>query len=618
MKNSQLSNKDRIFIGINWEQNSTACLMVNGKILGSASEERFSKIKNDERYPKKAIDYLINKHNINKTYIEKVCVISRYWSPFYNLIRHYTNFTIEDYIKEQEEIWYERIYNKKNVSFLNVFKKKIDLNQYPGKNYWKKIVNNLNFNKKYNKKNNLINYGKEIRSEVIIKHLKISKDKIEFIDHSYGHAAYAYCSGINNGKKSTVITVDAYGDDINYSCYKFYKKNNKIVSKKIVNGSNFIIGRLYRYITLLLGFKPNEHEYKLMGMAPYSKSKYFSKLLKTFEEMQEVKKLIFKFKKKPKDMYFDIKNKINGNRFDVICGALQKYTENLLINWIKNCIKITKFKKVCIAGGVAMNVKANLELSKLKEIENLYVPPSPDDSSQAMGACYAYSIINNILPKPINNAYLGYDIESKKVEKIIRKKIKNKYILFKKNINKKAANFLNDGLVLCRAVGKAEFGARSLGNRSILASPKNPEVKKTINEKVKGRDFWMPFAASVLDKYSKKYFFLNFSSQGYKYMTNCVETKNIGKKNLKAAIHPYDETCRPQIVTKKDNSEYYDLITQFGKISKTYGLLNTSFNIHGKPIVNDELDAFEIFRKTDLDGIIFPNLLIMKKDSISK
>ena len=103
----------------------------------------------------------------------------------------------------------------------------------------------------------------------------VSRDKIEFIDHSFGHAAYAYCSGTYNGKKSTVFTVDAWGDDINYSCYKFQKKGKKVIASKISSGGEFIIGRLYRYITLLLGFKPNEHEYKLMGMAPYSKEIYF-------------------------------------------------------------------------------------------------------------------------------------------------------------------------------------------------------------------------------------------------------------------------------------------------------------------------------------------------------
>ena len=603
--------KTGVLIGINWEQNSTACLMINGRVIGCSSEERFSRIKNDERYPKKAIDYLLKEHSIHKDQIKKICVISKQWSPIYSLIRHYTKFSIEDYIKEQNEIWYPRIFKKKKVSFLKVFKKKIDFDQFPGKKYWVNVVKQINKNDKLNNKNKILEYGKKIRSDVIFRHLGITRKNIEFIDHSFGHAAYAYCSGLNNGKKSMVFTIDAWGDDVNYSCYKFHKIGQKIIAKKISSGGDFIIGRLYRYVTLLLGFKPNEHEYKLMGMAPYSKEHYYNKLLKNFHKMQEVRKLKFKFLRKPKDMYFTIKKIIDGKRFDVICGALQKYTENLLLKWINNCLSNSRLNNICLAGGVAMNVKANLEISKLKKVKNIYVPPSPDDSSQAMGACYAYSILNNLPVHKISNAYLGYEIKNNTLKYLDKKKLKN-YKIYKKNINKIAAKYLNKDKILCRAVGKSEFGARSLGNRSILASPSKIEVKKAINEKVKGRDFWMPFAASAIDKYSKDYFKLNSKDLTYKYMTNCVETKVLGRQKLKAAIHPYDKTCRPQIVSKKDNPEYYDLINEFGKLSKTYSLLNTSFNIHGKPIINNNQDAFKVFEETDLDGIIYPDLLIIK------
>ena len=610
MKNYN-QNKDEILIGINWEQNSTACLMINGRIVGCSSEERFSRIKNDERYPKNAIDYLLKEYSINKNFIKKVCVISKQWSPIYSLVRHYTNFSIDDYIKVQNKFWYPRLFKKKNISFLKVFKNKIDLKQFPGKNYWRKVVRDLNKKNIFRDKKKIIIYGKKIREEVIFKHLGIPKNKIEFIDHSFGHAAYAYCSGLHNGKNSTVFTIDAWGDDINYSCYKFQKKGKKVCTSKISSGGEFIIGRLYRYITLLLGFKPNEHEYKLMGMAPYSKELYYKNLLQKFEKIQVVKNFKFKFVNKPKDMYFTIKKIIDGNRFDVICGALQKYTENLILEWVSNCVSKTKYNNISLAGGVAMNVKANLELSKLKKIKNVYVPPSPDDSSQAMGACYAYSILNNKPVHKIENAYLGYEIKNDLFKYINKEELKN-YKIYKKNINKIAARYLHDGKILCRAVGKSEFGARSLGNRSILASPSNIETKRIINEKVKGRDFWMPFAASVINKYSNTYFKLNSSQSLYKYMTNCVETKSLGYEKLKAAIHPYDKTCRPQIVSKNDNPDYYDLISEFGKLSNTYSLLNTSFNIHGKPIVNSERDAFKIFKETNLDGIIYPNLLILK------
>ncbi len=611
--------ENNYIIGVNWEQNSTVSIMCDGSILESVSEERFSRIKNDERYPKLAMDYLKKKYGLSKNNIFAVCMISKYWSPVYSLIRHYTNFSIDDYIKEQNEIWYKRIYENKKISFLKVFKNKIDINQYPGKFFWKKIIKKIKNDSSILKKERILKFGQNIRKDVISKHLGVEKDIIHFIDHSFGHAAYAYCSGNQNGKNSTVLTIDAFGDFINYSCYKFSKKKGQILFKKIISGNDSIIARLYRYTTLILGLKPNEHEYKLMGMAPYSKEIYYYEIFEKFKKIQNINKLRFKYLRRPKDMFFSIKKIFDGKRFDNICGGLQKYTEYLIIKWVINCVKFTKYKNICLAGGVAMNVKANFELSKMKEIKNVFIPPSPDDSSQAMGACYAFALKNkkiNYSIKKIDNAYLGYDISFSDNNFLLRNIKKNsKYIIIRKNINFISAKLLKKNLILCRAVGKAEFGARSLGNRSILANPNENELKKEINEKVKGRDFWMPFAASVINTHSKEYFKFYSNVNDYQYMTNCLETNKIGKKKFKAAIHPYDETCRPQIVYKDINKDYYNLINCFGKMTGTYGLLNTSFNIHGKPIVNSAKDAFEVFKKTNLDGLILPNCLILKKEN---
>ena len=152
-----------------------------------------------------------------------------------------------------------------------------------------------------------------------------------------------------------------------------------------------------------------------------------------------------------------------------------------------------------------------------------------------------------------------------------------------------------------------------MGNRSILANPTLLENKNKINKSIKSRDFWMPFAATVLEEHSYKYFKFIQHKSLYKYMTNCVRSNNLGKEKLCAAIHPQDKTCRPQILRKSDNKEYYDLINCFGKISGVYGLLNTSFNIHGMPIVNNLSDAFNVLKSTELDGLVIPGALIIKK-----
>ena len=193
--------------------------------------------------------------------------------------------------------------------------------------------------------------------------------------------------------------------------------------------------------------------------------------------------------------------------------------------------------------------------------------------------------------------------------------LKKGYKIIEKNHIKKAAKLLQLNMILGRFCGDAEFGARALGNRSILANPNNLEVKNKINDKIKSRDFWMPFAASVPEKYANKYFDLDSSLESYKYMTNCANTTDTGQIKLAAAIHPYDKTCRPHIIKKGDNNEYEKLIIEFGKITGTYALLNTSFNQHGYPIINTLDQAVDILKKSNLDGLILSDCLIVKDAS---
>ena len=610
-----MTNNRNIIIGINWEQNSTAAIMINNQLVGCVSEERFSNVKNDERYPKRAIDWLIKNFKVKKHEIKSVNFISNFWSPTYSLIRHYSKFNTEDYIREQKEVWYPRIYKKKKISQIKVFQKKIDINQYPGKKYWKKYVSYLKKNNDHGSEIKILDLGKKIRSEVVCKHLKIPKENINFIDHSTGHAAYAYFSKKNKSKKTLVLTLDAFGDHVNYSARIInINDNNTLASKKIVEGNNFIIGRLYRYVTLILGLKPNEHEYKVMGLAPYCKPNYSKKIINIFEKFQKVKGIKFFYIKKPKDFYFEIKKCLDGQRFDTIASGLQTYTENLIIEWIKNLVKKTKINNICLAGGVSMNVKSNMLISKISKKIDLFVPACPDDASQAMGACYA-QLLNkgekNFRNSFIDNAYLGP--KSSELSKTMKLKLKKKgYKVVEKNYIKKAAKLLQSNMILGRYCGDAEFGARALGNRSILANPNNLEVKNKINDKIKSRDFWMPFAASVPEKYAKKYFYLDSNLESYKYMTNCVNTTVIGRDKLAAAIHPYDKTCRPHIIKKGDNDNYENLILEFGKITNTYALLNTSFNQHGYPIINTLSQAINILQKSNLDGLILSNCLIFK------
>lgn len=617
-------NKNNYIIGINWEQNSTACLFNNGKLLGSLSEERISRVKNDERYPKAAIDFLISEHNVSVEEIEAVCYISKAWAPGHILARHYTNFTISDYIKEQKELWYPKIFEgKDSMSMLNVFESKLDLDQYPGKEYWKEIVQSLDGTSAHASDKSLEELGQKIRSDVVKLHIGIDHEKIHFLDHSFGHAAYAYYSCRDQRKPKLVITLDAFGDHVNYSAHIFKRDSqNKVSNSLVTKGDNFIIGRLFRYTTLLLGLKPNEHEYKVMGLAPYCKKKYYKDLLDKLHDIQKVEDLNFVYTNRPKDMYFSFKELYEGERFDTIAGALQGYTEDLISTWVGNLVKETGLRDLCFAGGVAMNVKSNMVISKLNSIDSLHVPPSPDDSSQAMGAVYSYLHNKNISSdtyEPIvslESAYLGCEPNNNSDDLTEAELERAGYVIKKDNISHRAAQILASNLVIGRISGKEEFGARALGNRSILANPGNVEIKIKINEKIKDRDFWMPFACSILESKAEEYLDLDVPRSSYSFMTNCCFSSEAGKKLIPAALHPYDQTCRPHLVLKESNEGYEALINDFASITGIYAVLNTSLNLHGLPIASSLKDAIHVFVESDLDAILTESYIAIKPDII--
>ncbi|WP_041712427.1 carbamoyltransferase C-terminal domain-containing protein [Afipia broomeae] len=620
----------RYVVGINWEQNSTAALFCDGQLLGCLSEERISRVKNDERYPRHAIDYLLKEHKVSIGDIEAVAFVSDAWAPGYILTRHYTTFSIDDYISEQKRIWYPRIFeNNTSVSQLDVFENKLDIDQFPGRDFWKQVIEDYHGGSGHASDVDQIAQGKAVRRKVVSRHLKLPEEKVFFFDHSFCHAAYAFYATCNDDKPRLVLTLDAFGDFVNYSARVMQRvrsgDNLPVVKERLVaSGGNFIIGRLYRYVTLILGLKPNEHEYKVMGLAPYCKARYFERLLNKFRRFQKVVGCDFEDVERPRDTYFSIKELVDGERFDAISGALQAYTEELVVDWVKNCVAETGVHDVCIAGGVAMNVKANMLVSDIPTVSSLSVPPSPDDSSQAMGAGYAYYHLLNkngggaISISPFSTPYLGRVPVSENDGKSWAQyetllEARGYKILRQENLAAPAAQLLASKKVIGRIVGREEFGARALGNRSILADPRDPSIKKIINEKIKDRDFWMPFACSVPAEYADRYLELGSPHENYAYMTLCCPSTREGASvSIPASVHPYDETCRPHILGNGSNSGYEALINEFGKITGTFALLNTSLNLHGLPIASSMDDALHVLFESDLDALLTEEFLAVK------
>ncbi len=616
----------RYVLGINWEQNATAALLQDGKVIGCLSEERVSRVKNDERYPKEAINCLLKDHGVDVEDLDAVCFVSDNWAPGYILTRHYTKFSIADYIEEQKLIWYPRLFEgNRSVSQLQVFKQRIDVAQFPGPAFWNPVIADYEGNSAHASDTSQAEMGKAIRRKVVVSHLGIDESRVFFFDHSFCHAAYAYYATCHDDKPRLVLTLDAFGDFVNYSARVMQRVSPQdqgpVSEKLIASGGNFIIGRLYRYVTLILGLKPNEHEYKVMGLAPYCKPRYFQTLLEKFRRFQRVNGCDFEDLEKPRDTYFTIKDILDGERFDSISGALQAYTEELVVQWVTNCIERTGVTDVCIAGGVAMNVKANMLVSEIPSLTSVVIPPSPDDSSQAMGAAYAYyhklneTGAKRVAISSLDTPYLGRQpfergSDLRRCEDVLTSK---GYLLVREDLMQQTVALLADGMVVGRVAGREEFGARALGNRSILADPRNVAIKKVINEKIKDRDFWMPFACSIPMAHAERYLRLTAPLKSYAYMTLCCSSEpQSALHSISAAIHPYDETCRPHIVPKGSNPGYEALLEGFGELTGTFALLNTSLNLHGQPIASSMDDALHVLFESDLDALVTEHFLAVR------
>ncbi|EKR66057.1 carbamoyltransferase [Leptospira weilii str. 2006001853] len=595
-------------LGLSLGELSTAALMVDGHIVACVSEERFTRKKNDEVLPEKSIRYVLETGGITASDLDRVVVAGTELNVSTHIMRTYSSWKISDYIRSMDDYWYPKLYEKKDVDFYKVFKDKIDINQAPGPEKWKKLLKNI---KGYYSTKDWPHY-KVFLHDYFYSILGRTDIPIVHLDHHTCHAAYAYWGSICRGEDVLTLTADAYGDGLS-STISVIKKDGGLKRVHELGSNEFTLARLYRYVTLILGMKPNEHEYKVMGLAPYAKEEILKKPYEVFSSTMQVNGLSMVYKNKPKDYYYWFRERLNGSRFDGIAGGLQKYTEEIVLKYISNALKSKKKTKLAYSGGVSMNIKTNMLLHEESVLKELYVPGSGGDESLAIGACYAYmdQEIGSRELTPLANLYLGPDMDVKEEATVVSEARKQ---FFVKEYNPTlAAQMLAKGFAFGRAVGRGEFGARSLGNRAILADPRNFDTIGVINEKIKNRDFWMPFAPSVLREDLNEYT-INPKNIDSPFMSIGFRTTAKGKEALRAATHPSDATVRPNTVTQKSNREYYTLIKEFKKITGVGGLLNTSFNLHGEPIVNGSKDAYRVFLKSGLDAIILPNWIISKKE----
>lgn len=303
-------------------------------------------------------------------------------------------------------------------------------------------------------------------------------------------------------------------------------------------------------------------------------------------------------------------------RFDHIAAGVQLFTERFLVNWVRNCIRETGIHRVALSGGVFMNVKANQRILDMPEVEELFVFPSCGDESNAMGCAWLqYHRASGRLPGALGPLYLGDAITNAEIEEALRTYPFEHPVKVETpaDIEKRVAELLGRGAIVARCSGRMEFGARALGNRSILANAAQPDCVRVINEMIKCRDFWMPFAASILAHRSADYLEKR-KPMPAPYMIMTFDTRPERRHEIAAGTHPFDHTCRPQEVDEHWNPEYYKLLRYFEEITGIGGILNTSFNLHGEPMVANARDALRVFDVSGLRYLALGGALLSKQD----
>jgi len=592
-------------LALTLEKCSGCAIFVDDKIIFASSEERYSRIKSDSSFPLNSIKEGLAYSGLIGKDFDKIIICGNKISLIPSLINEYSTFSLDDQIKSMDEYWYPNLVLGEKRSFLEIFKDKINLNQFP---YNTELGQKFEISKLQNPYTE--EDGEKVSKffkQIISSLLETEQEKIIHMEHDWCHAAYGFYGSPIREDNTLIVTADAWGDDLSGTLSLYSKEKNQIDRVKEYNHKDFQLARIYRYTTLVLRMLANEHEYKVMGLASYYNGPMMKKVEKVFENMLQINGLEFSFNKDIPDIYNHLKNNLKNFRFDHIAAGLQSFTEKMLVEWISNACAAYNAKSLVFSGGVSMNVKANLNISKIPNIEKFFVCGAGTDETLQIGACYHWAEMNGISVKPLDSLYLGTNAayDEKSVLSLTQYDVK-KYNSEEEILEKILENKI---VAICR--GNMEMGQRSLGNRSIVADPRISSNVEKINNSIKMRDFWMPFAPIILSEY-QDLLIKNPKNIESPFMTIAFETKD-GKNKIPAAVHQADGTARAQLLKKEENPVLWNLIFKFYEKTGIPALLNTSFNLHGEPIVRSVKDGLRVFEKSGLEVLWLDNHIIEKK-----
>ena len=585
---------------------SAAALIIDGKVVAAAQEERFTRTKHDSSYPFNAVEFVLKYSNLKLSQVDHIVFYEKPFLKFERLLETYVAFAprgFKSFCKSMP-IWLKD----------KLFQKKILLDEL----------------KKHDE-----NFSDE--------------KKLYFSEHHLSHAASAFYP--SPFEEAIVLTADGVGEWATTTVA--IGKGNKL---KILKEIHFphSLGLLYSAFTYYIGFKVNSGEYKLMGLAPYGEPRYKSLILDklldikddgTFMLNQEYfnystgltmtnTKFDNLFGQKPRDSR---QEQITQFHMD-IASSIQSVTEDIMIKLTRSLKNEYNISNLCLAGGVALNCVANGKIKNENVFKNLWIQPAAGDAGGALGAALALWHIEQNQIRKINlkddmkGSYLGPEYLQGEIESQLNELGAKYKVLKEEEVIKNTVNDLTKGKAVGWFQGRMEFGPRALGARSILADARSSSMQKKLNLKVKYRESFRPFAPSVLREDVSEWFHLNSDSPYMLLVSNVEEKKciemdsnqkklfginqlNVKRSEIPAVTH-VDYSARIQTVHQETNPKYYNLLLHFKKGTGCPVIVNTSFNVRGEPIVNTPEDAFNCFMGTELDALAIGNCYLEKKDQV--
>jgi len=595
-----------IILGISSHfHNSAAALLINGELVFAAEEERFTRVKNDASFPSKAILEALKFGNVKPEQLDFIVFYEKPFLKFDRLVETYFAFAPKGLVSftKSMQIWLTEKLFLKNL-----------------------LLKNLN-----------LTLGKEVTW----------KNRLLFSEHHLSHAASAFYP--SQFEEAAILTIDGVGEWTTTSMY--LGKNNALIKLKEIHFPHSL-GLLYSAFTFFCGFKVNSGEYKLMGLAPFGKPIYSKlikeKLINIFQDgsfqlnmnyfnfatglMMTNKNFSKLFGRPPRQP----EGEITQDDCD-LAASIQVVLEEVLLNLVREIIKLTRTKNLCLAGGVALNCVANSKILENKLVDNLWIQPAAGDAGGALGAALAVHYSKNSTTRKFDestidymkNSFLGSEYDNKHIRECLEKyRAKFIELPFDEIIDITATALANDKVVGWFQ-GRMEFGPRALGNRSILASPLSVDMQKNLNLKIKFRESFRPFAPSVLAGKSKKWFDLTIDSPYMLFVGKVLDQhliklsetnfssvlEHIKKpRSLIPAVTHVDNSSRIQTVKENHNPLFFKLISKFESLTGVPILVNTSFNIRSEPIVESPLDAWNCFMGTDLDILVIGNFVLYKSE----